>query len=350
MRNFEFTAALDRSSVSIVMVDAGTGLRSVRRYSTSELYPLAGERYHRQLSNLFVDTLDLIDGFGPEGVPAGIQDGKGGEGSDPSASRLPKDVSAALKAPTVSLRTLVRRAQREVSDGSGVVGVRYADARGLWEAMARHALAGVVRTQDGPITDVRRNHNWRKHQPFALTRVDPQAWFVSGVYTRSNTLRDPIRAYRGLTAVLEACEAAAAESDGEAGEKREAKAGTRSSGFDRSTPEAVARAVTGNLDFPTYRQVATLLGDSNMLVFHSDESLADWIRTNDSDAKARTGEDPLGSGTPVFVRQRTWRGTRIVPGDAHPSVPALAEIPAGEAVTVANLANRLKPRESAQGE
>lgn len=323
MRNFDITDLRDGSGLALVLYDPVAQKRSVAVYHESELYPLRSERYHRQLPNLFVDILDTIDGYGPQGVDADHPD---------QSSR--KEVSAALSAPQVSLRTLVRRAQRAVQDGSGSVGHRYHDALDLWEHVSSHALAAVSAPSDPSITDVRKSHNWRKQQPNAQKRADPAAWYVVSVYSRSNAQKDAITAYRGLTAVLEALSAQNAD-DAESAASHPA---------DRPDAKSLWRAATGNLDFPSYRQIAAVLGDSNMLVFHSDASLAQWIRAHDSDTGVRTGKSEMGTSTPVKVVFRTARGIRIIPGDTHPPVAGFDGLESGQQISVANLANRLSPR------
>lgn len=324
MKNFDITDLRDGSGLALVMADPAIGRRSVAVYRDDELYPLRSKRYHRQLPNLFVDILDIIDGYGPMGVDA--------DRPSSSASSDRKEVSAALSAPQVSLRTLVRRAQRAVQDGSGTIGHRYHDALDLWEHMAAHALASVCTPSDPPITDVRKSHNWRKQQPHAQQRANPAAWFVANVYSRSNAQKDAITAYRGLTAVLESLCAKSGEN-------------ATPQPADRPDARALWRAATGNLDFPTYKQVAGVLGDSNMLVFHSDASFAQWIRTHDSDTGVRTGKSEMGTSTPVNVIFRTARGIRIVPGDTHPPVAGFEGLTSGQQISVANLANRMSPRD-----
>jgi hypothetical protein len=323
MRNFDITDLRDGSGLALVLYDPIVQKRSVAVYHESELYPLRSERYHRQLPNLFVDILDTIDGYGPQGVDADHPD-----------QSYRKEVSAALSAPQVSLRTLVRRAQRAVQDGSGAVGHRYHDALDLWEHVSSHALAAVSAPTDPPITDVRKSHNWRKQQPNAQKRADPAAWYVVSVYSRSNAQKDAITAYRGLTAVLESLSAQDTD-DADSDALRPA---------DRPDARSLWRAVTGNLDFPTYQQVSKVLGDSNMLVFHSDASLAQWIRAHDSDTGVRTGKSEMGTSTPVKVVFRTARGIRIVPGDTHQPVAGFDGLESGQQISVANLANRLSPR------
>lgn len=328
MRNFRLTVSRDGSTVALITHDADkdTGrdhsqtasqgasqtAEQISLYGPERLYPLATDRYHKDLPNLFVDVLDTIDGHGPEPTSTGKE-------------------KAALSYPAVTVRTLVRRTTRAVADGSGKVDARFDDARTLWQKMQQHAVAAVVRPDDAAILDVRRNHNWRKNQPMADVRADPQAWYVTLAFTRSNKAKDALHAYRGLTAVLDAI--ASGDTDDGSGPDAGEQA------------QQIRKAVLGNLDYPTYRQLAGLLGDSNMLVFHNDRDLADWIRH-----EAGTKEGSVESGTPVIVYRRSSRGAQIVPGDSHTGSAAdLDGVHSGEPLAVSALANRLAPKARRQG-
>lgn len=88
-------------------------------------------------------------------------------------------------------------------------------------------------------------------------------------------------AYHGLTAALEAC----------GGEE---------------AAEALCKNIAGNLEFLLYREIARLLDDSNMLVFHNNESFASWIRAQ----ATRNGDQSfLDAGAPAILRLKTGRGT-----------------------------------------
>jgi hypothetical protein len=314
MKNFRLTIARDGSAVALITRDAGQqdGPEQVSVYGADRLYPLAAQRYHKDLPNLFVDVLDTIDGHGPQ----------------PTADGKEK---AALSYPAVTVRTLARRATRAVSDGSGTVNERFDDAGALWQKMQQHAVASVVRTQDAPILEVRKNHNWRKNQPLADVRADPQAWYVTDAFSRSNKAKDALHAYRGLTAVLDAVSLDGDDEGSGAASAQQA--------------QELRKAVLGNLDYPTYRQVAALLADSNMLVFHSDADLASWIRH-----EAGQKEGCLESGTPVILCLRSSRGAQIVPGDTHNGSDAdLDGLHSGDSLAVSALANRLAPRKTTGG-
>lgn len=318
MRNFRLTVSRDGSTVALITHDAdkdtgkdpaqaGQGTEQFSLYGPDRLYPLAADRYHKDLPNLFVDVLDTIDGYGPAPTDTGKE-------------------KAALSYPAVTVRTLVRRTTRAVADGSGKVDARFADARTLWQKMQQHAVSSVVRPDDAAILDVRRNHNWRKNQPMADVRADPQAWYVTLAFTRSNKAKDALHAYRGLTAVLDAI--ASGDADDGAGPDAGEQA------------QQIRKAVLGNLDYPTYRRLAALLGDSNMLVFHNDRDLADWIRH-----ETGTKEGCVESGTPVIVYRRSSRGAQIVPGDTHTGSNAdLDGLGPDNRCAVSALANRLAPR------
>ena len=304
MKNFRLTISRDGSSVALMTREAGEkdAHEAVSVYPSVQLYPLAVDRYHKDLPNVFVDVLDTIDGNGPAPTETGKE-------------------KAAFSYPDITLRTLARRAAREVADGSGKVNERFDDARGLWQKLQQHAIADVVRPSDEPILDVRRNRNWRKNQPLASVRADPQAWYVTLAYSRSNKGKDAMHAYRGLTAVLDAL---IADSDADvAGESQK-----------------IRKAVLDDLDYPTYRQVAAILGDSNMLVFHNDGDLASWIRheTGNKDGCAEPG-------TPLVLHLRSSRGAQIVPGDTHAASTADFDgLSSGKQLQISQFANRLAPR------
>ncbi|PLS30440.1 hypothetical protein Uis1B_1736 [Bifidobacterium margollesii] len=267
--------------------------RLVRVYGEQEQYPLGADRYYRNLPNLFLDVIDLLDG------------------NDPLFDEDPEDrASDATKGNSISLKTLTQRADHAAADGSGNAR-RFKDARALWALMSNHVENRVRKPDDDPIVDVRRNRNWKKNQPMRNVPADPDAWFVAGVYSRANQMRDPFTVYRGLDALFEAL---LSELD------------------ETAAPNLVhARdAMRVNLDYPTYAELAAVLDDSNMLVFHSDQSLADWIREQGRQQEAIHAE------TPVQVR--------VIPD------PVIDEddpryLPADSTMTAAHLANVIAPRE-----
>lgn len=295
MKNFRFTKPRGTQDVALIVEDAVSGAHSSKVYPADELYPLQSDRYYTDLPNLFVDVLDIVGGEGPDLEEA------------PSASKV-------LTAPSITLRTLTRRAQRAAADGSGNA-QRFADAKELWNKMESHALATVVRPEDEPITDVRKSKNWRKNQPFAAVSADPQAWFVTDVFSRSNQQKNPIDAYRGLSSVFDAL----------------------LEGLDDLAAAELLAMKTGicdNLSYPSYAQISKALNDSNMLVFHNDAQLAEWIR------EETKKKEYLYSGTPVAVHLA--QGKPSIPGDT--AERADLDIAAGSTVTVSNLANRIAPK------
>lgn len=160
----------------------------------------------------------------------------------------------------VHLRSLCTHAARRAADGSGNAR-RFKDARTLWDKIEKHVLARIVTPEAQPITDVRRSHNWKKNQPYKDIPANPDAWFVTEVYSRSNPRKDAVKAYRGINAVFEAL--LRAEGTGDVS----------------SSAGQIREAIAENLDYPYYGEIAALLGDSNMLVFHNDQSLAQWLRS-----------------------------------------------------------------------
>lgn len=322
MRNFRLTISRDGSRVALITHDVDRPSdEAISVYDTDQLYPLSADRYHRDMPNVFIDVLDTVDGFGPAATHTGKE-------------------KAALSYPDITVRTLARRAARAVTDGSGKVDDRFNDARTLWQRLQQHALAGVVRMADEPIIDVRRGHNWRKNQPLASVRADPQAWYVTRAFSRSNKGKDELHAFRGLTAVLDVV--CAQEDKAQAGTQTQARAQAGAHDeVDRGAHAlSVRKSVLGDLNYPTYRQVASLVADSNMLVFHNDADFAQWIR-HESGHK----EGCVESGTPIVIHLRSSRGAQIVPGDVHTNSTADFDgISSGSAIPISAFANRLAPR------
>ena len=163
VKTFRLTASRSAGTAALVMTDLRSDQTIVRICREDELYPVS-ETHYADGANLFVDVLDLMDGYGPAGEPVGAA----------------KETQKAVKASSITLRTLTRRAQRFASDGTGV-GVRVQDARDPWNKFSRHVLTSVVRPDDGPIIGVRESRNWNRNQPNALVPADPQAWYVRRV-------------------------------------------------------------------------------------------------------------------------------------------------------------------------
>lgn len=229
-------------------------------YPPLEQYPLGSDRYINDRPNVFLDVVDILDG------------------NEPRDDASDEDVARAADANSVSLRSLAQRAQRASADGSGNAR-RFKDGRDLWSKITAHAYAGVHEPDAEPILDVRRTHNWKKNQPLRNHGVDPEAWFVSRFYSRSNARKDAFYARRGLDQVFSAL-----------------SEGTQQP--DATVLESIERmriARDGNADYPTYAEIAALVDDSNMLVFHNDASFADWLREQ---AKA---QDVISADTPVDV-------------------------------------------------
>jgi hypothetical protein len=183
--------------------------------------------------------------------------------------------------------------------------------------MEAHILGAVVKPGSEPITDVRKSKNWRKNQPEAQVRADPQAYYVTNVFSRSNQQKNPIDVYCGLTSVFDAL--LEGLDDLAAADLLEMKMG-----------------IADNLNFPSYQQVSKSLDDSNMLVFHNDESLAAWIR---EEAKKK---EYVYSGTPAVLHLPKSAST--LPGDAADRTALDASD--GDTLTASNLANRIVPKVS----
>lgn len=132
VKTFRLTASRSAGTVALVMTDLRSDQTTVRIYREDELYPVSKTHY-ADGANLFVDVLDLMDGYGPAGEPVGAA----------------KETRKPAKASSITLRALTRRAQRLASDGTGA-GVRFQDARDLWNKLSRHALTSVVRPETGP--------------------------------------------------------------------------------------------------------------------------------------------------------------------------------------------------------
>ncbi len=269
---------------------AKSAMRCLHVYTPQEQYPLGTDRFIADLPNLFIDALDILDGNNPFDDP---------EAGEERVVAVPQG-----RASSVTLRSLAQNAARAAADGSGNAR-RFKDARALWEKLNNHVVANIVHSDDAPILEVRKKNNWKKNQPLKNTPADPQAWFVSRVYSRSNPHKDAVIAYRGFDALL--------------------------SDIDSSSPAAeYASAFAGNLIAPTYAEISELVEDSNMLVFHNDQSFAEWIREESKAAEF------LFSDTPVNVL--THPDNTL--GEEDP-----AYLPVESTEAAGHLANVLAPRE-----
>lgn len=290
MTRYELRTVSGSRDIALLLNDDSGTLRLAHVYAEREQYPLGTDRYYRNLPNLFVDILDLLDGNVPE-----VED-----------DALPDDVADGNP---ISLKTLTQRAAHAAADGSGNAR-RFKDARGLWNTIGKHVSSRIKRPEDDPIVDVRRAKNWKKNQPMRSVPADPGAWFLTGVYSRSNQRKNPVTIYRGLAALYVTM----------LGELDETAAPKVTHSRD---------AISVNLDYPTYAEIADMLDDSNMLVFHNDQSLADWIREQ---AKA---QDILYPETPIQVH--------VMP-DHSIEEDDPRYLPADSTMDVAHLANVLAPR------
>ncbi|WP_018143217.1 hypothetical protein [Alloscardovia criceti] len=220
-------------------------------YEPVEQYPLGTDRFVTNRRNLFVDILHLIE-----------ENARINEERDAEAFALASDGAADedVKHSFASVRTLAQRAARAAADGSGNAR-RFKDARNLWTKITEHAHQSLEQSLTEPITKVHKTHNWKKNQPFKDVTVNPEAWFVLNVYSRSNPRKDPFVAARSLTALWDYMAQTAHGNDKVV-----------------SALDAQQTAAHANCDYPTYGEVAALVKDSNMLVFPDDQSFIEWVR------------------------------------------------------------------------
>ncbi|MBQ9681157.1 MAG: hypothetical protein IJV49_02305 [Aeriscardovia sp.] len=68
MKTFRLTTSRSAGTVAPVMTDLRSDQTTVRIYREDELYPVS-ETHYADGANLFVDVLDLMDGYGPAGEP-----------------------------------------------------------------------------------------------------------------------------------------------------------------------------------------------------------------------------------------------------------------------------------------
>lgn len=298
MSRFELKMLSDGGEIALLVPGDDAVMHVAHVYPPLEQYPLGTDRYVNDRPNLFLDALDITDG------------------NEPRDDASPEDQERAETGNSVSLRSLAQRAARASADGSGNAR-RFKDGRDLWDKITAHAAAAVNAAGAEPIVDVRRNHNWKKNQPLRNHGADPAAWFVSHFYSRSNSRKDAFFAARGMDQVFVAL----------------------AEGNVSANPEVVQEvertrvARDGNADYPTYAQMAKLLDDSNMLVFHDDASFAAWLREQ---GKA---QDVMYPDTPVDVW--TEPDPTADPDDPGYLAPH-SQLPAG------HLANVLAPREAKQ--
>lgn len=253
----------------------GEDFTCVRVYGSRDQYPLTPDRYVKNRPNLFLDIVDLLDGNSIETdvgqSSAGIvypvaEGGEQTQGSDGqvSDSQYAPDSNNTVRARgdftrTITVKALCQKAAHSAADGSGNAR-RFKDARGLWQRVNEQTLARARKVDDEPIIDVRKTHNWKRNQPYKTHSANPVAWYVSQVYSRSNIQKNPIQIYVGLPGIF------AATSSPEA------------NGDQADLAHAVREQWDNNALMPTYQQIAEILADSNMLVFHNTQSLITWIR------------------------------------------------------------------------
>lgn len=302
--------------ISLYVCDSTAGSDSsatlLHTYPPQEQYPLGGDRFLKDRPNIFLDVADLLEGnrltvedfagFPRDDQDArASQDGKDGQNSQDKQDRQGSgDSQDSEKASSrgamtvVHLSALCQYASRRAADGSGNAR-RFKDARDLWAKLRKLVLDRIVIPQADPIVKVRKASNWKKNQAFKDVTCDPQAWYVSRVFGRSNSRKDAFVAYRGWEAL------------------------TRDLGESGTAP--VVSAVTAakeNLDYPTFGEIAAFLDDSNMVVFHDDASFAAWIRDNagkekeifpDTPVEVHTVPDPrLDPDDPTFLPESSMMG------------------------------------------
>jgi hypothetical protein len=301
MKHYSLRRVADSKDLQLVVTDSRSSQTAVYQYPPEQQYPLDAPRYYFDLPNLFVD------------IAAAVSDqwGDSGDSTSPSgAVHLAAGGEAHVGA--VTLHSLARQAQRAVADGSGN-SRRFKDGRDLFskiEAMANTALESDVTS----ITDVLKSNNWKKSQPMRFVRANPDAWFVTNVFIRSNQQKDAIDIYQGTQAVFDTL--LAKEDLDEAS---------------RSTVESFKTGQQDDCDFIAYGEVAQLLDDSNMLVFLDDASLTAWIR---DEAKAK---NTLHPSTPANVHIGVVQ--QVVDED-----DPLSELGAHPSMTVTHFANLVSPR------
>ena len=253
----------------------------VRVYGQRDQYPLTPDRYISNRPNVFLDIVDLLDGnaietdVGHSSAPARYE--PAAEDSNESV-RKRADFTR-----NITLKALCQKAAHSAADGSGNAR-RFKDARGLWQRITERTLAAARMVDAEPIIDVRKTHNWKRNQPFKDHSANPVAWYVSQVYSRSNIQKNAIAVYAGLPGVFDAV----------LGDNKSDSQGAVTAQSTEITEQAqfLHNQWEYNSMYPTYRQIAELLGDTNMLVFHNTQSLIAWIR------EQMRAQDVLAAQTP----------------------------------------------------
>lgn len=280
----------------------------VRVYGSRDQYPLTPDRYVKNRPNLFLDIVDLLDGNSIETdvgqSSAGIvypvaEGGEQTQGSDGqvSDSQYAPDSNNTVRARgdftrTITVKALCQKAAHSAADGSGNAR-RFKDARGLWQRVNEHTLARARKVDDEPIIDVRKTHNWKRNQPYKTHSANPVAWYVSQVYSRSNIQKNPIQIYVGLPGIF------AATSSPEA------------NGDQADLAHAVREQWDNNALMPTYQQIAEIVADSNMLVFHNTQSLITWIR------EQMRAQEVVAAPTPCVLHIDTEFPQSWIAGDSQ---------------------------------
>jgi hypothetical protein len=318
VKHFSLRRVADSKNLQLMVRDVRSGESAVYEYPPEQQYPLGSSRYYFDIPNIFVDIAVLLDErddvwtTSPTGaLPI----------SEPSAASATSSgrSSAHSIVGVLSLRSLAREAQRAAADGSGN-SLRFKDGRDLFaklEDISQGVASKVVEeSADGSdaITDVLKSNNWKKNQPMRFARANPQAWFVTNVFARSNQQKNPIDIYAGTQAVFEAVRA---------GDAADSALIERINAFEAGQKD--------NCDLISYGEVAGLVDDSNMLVFLSADALAKWIR---GEAKAK---NVLHPSTPAHVYIASEQ-------QVSDSDDPMFELSAGKPVTVTHVANILAPK------
>ncbi|GGI13919.1 hypothetical protein GCM10007377_08340 [Galliscardovia ingluviei] len=249
----------------------------VRVYGSRDQYPLTPDRYVKNRPNLFLDIVDLLDGnsietdVGQSSANVEYPAAEADEQTQTSDSEHTSDstsnsnsISKAVRTRgdftrTITVKALCQKAAHSAADGSGNAR-RFKDARGLWQRVNEHTLVRALKVDDEPIIDVRKTHNWKRNQPYKTHSANPVAWYVSQVYSRSNIQKNPIQIYAGLHGIFAATTSPDVNSE------------------QADIARSLREQWDNNALMPTYQQIAEIVADSNMLVFHNTQSLITWIR------------------------------------------------------------------------
>lgn len=217
-------------------------------YTQQEQYPLGTDRLVNNRRNLFIDVMTLVE------ENASADNAHKEVGVTGTTSEENADYSV------TSVKNLAQRAARVAADGSGNAR-RFKDARALWSVLSERTEKLLGQSLTDSITNVRKSHNWKKNQAYKNVTVHPQAWFVFNVYSRSNPRKDPFTAIHGVRALWDFMRETHADDEAII-----------------ALVEQQENAATANCDYPSYGDIAALMGDSNMLVFPDDEHFVQWIR------------------------------------------------------------------------